>query len=50
MQSAPDRYFKPPYVGTRGWIGVYMDREIDWDDLADLLEEAYNSTVQPKKR
>ena len=50
IQSAPDRFFKPPYVGVRGWIGVYLDRDVDWDDLADLLNEAYKSTIHAKKR
>jgi hypothetical protein len=35
------RFFRPPYVGGRGWIGVYLDREQDWDDVAEIVEEAH---------
>jgi hypothetical protein len=41
VEADPDRYFVPPYVGHRGWIGVRLDGEPDWDDVADLCEEAY---------
>lgn len=37
----------PPYVGGRGWVGVYLDVPQDWRDLADIVEEAYR-TVAPK--
>lgn len=36
-----DRYFRPPYVGSRGWVGVRLDRDPDWDEVADLCETAY---------
>jgi len=50
IQSEPDRYFRPPYVGPRGWIGAYLDVEVDWDELAEMLKEAHKTVVQPKKR
>ena len=28
----PDRFFVPPYVGGRGWLGVRLDVTVDWDD------------------
>ena len=43
--SAPDRFFVPPYVGHRGWIGVYLDVEQDWDEIADLVEDAYRQVA-----
>ena len=46
--SAPARYFRPPYVGHRGWVGVWLDVEVDWDELADLVMDAYR-TVAPKR-
>ncbi len=46
--SDPERFFVPPYVGHNGWIGVRLDVEIDWDDLADLVEESYRMTA-PKR-
>lgn len=44
----PERFFRPPYVGHRGWLGVYLDVPVDWDQVADLVTEAYR-TVAPKK-
>lgn len=44
----PGRFFVPPYVGSKGWIGAYLDVEQDWDELADLIEESYRMTA-PKK-
>ena len=36
-----DRFFRPPYVGGRGWIGVRLDGEIDWAEIAELCADAY---------
>ncbi len=46
--SDPQRFFVPPYVGHNGWIGVRLDVEIDWDEVADLVEESYRMTA-PKR-
>jgi hypothetical protein len=45
VQSEPDRFFRPPYVGGRGWIGVRLDRAIDWDEIAEIFEDAYRSVA-----
>jgi len=37
----PDRFFRPAYVGHRGWIGVRMDRRPDWTEVAELCQDAY---------
>ena len=39
--SAPDQFFQPPYVGGRGWIGVRLDGDIDWAEIAELCQDAY---------
>jgi hypothetical protein len=39
--SDPDRYFRPPYVGHKGWVGVVLDTRPDWRVVASLVEEAY---------
>src|SRR5437870_3206559 len=39
--SDPERFFRPPYVGHRGWLGVYLDVPVDWDEMAEIVEEAY---------
>ena len=46
--SDHERFFVPPYVGHIGWVGVRLDVEIDWDDVADLVEESYRMTA-PKR-
>jgi hypothetical protein len=44
--SDPQRFFRPPFVGHRGWLGVRLDREIEAAELSELLEDAYR-TVAP---
>lgn len=39
--AEPERFFRPPYVGGRGWLGVRLDRGLDWDELAGIAEDAY---------
>lgn len=49
LAAAPDRFFVPPYVGPFGWIGIYLDSaKTDWDELAELLRDAWRMSV-PKK-
>jgi hypothetical protein len=48
VKAQPDHYFVPPYVGFRGWIGVRLDREPNWDDIERVVRDAY-VTVAPKK-
>jgi hypothetical protein len=40
-----DRFFRPPYVGWRGWIGVRLDLGLDWNDVAELCEDAYRAVA-----
>ena len=44
----PERFFIPPYVGHRGWLGVRLDRKPDWDEIGEIIVEAYR-TVAPRK-
>ena len=44
----PERFFVPPYVGHRGWLGVRLDRGLDWDELAGIVEDAYADVAPPK--
>jgi hypothetical protein len=48
VDADPERFFVPPYVGNRGWLGVRLDRGVDWDQIADLVEDAYRM-VAPKR-
>ena len=47
VEADPGRFFRPPYVGHRGWLGVRLDREVDWDEIAGIVEEAW-ATVAPE--
>ncbi len=40
------RFFRPPYVGGRGWIGVRLDGRVDWGDVEILCEEGYRCVAQ----
>ena len=40
-RRAPEHYFRPPYVGHRGWLGVRLDRDLTWDEIAGAIEDAY---------
>jgi hypothetical protein len=48
VDADPDRFFRPPYVGGRGWIGVYVDVPVDRDELESLLLDAYR-LIAPKR-
>ncbi len=48
VATEPDRFFRPPYVGGRGWLGVRLDGPLDDDELRGLCEDAYR-TVAPKR-
>lgn len=41
VEDDPARYFRPPYVGVRGWLGVYLDVPVDWDEVGRFVEDAY---------
>jgi hypothetical protein len=45
VESSPEHYFRPPYVGHRGWIGVRLDRGLDWEDVAGVIEDAYETVA-----
>lgn len=47
--TSPDRFFVPPYVGGRGWLGVRLDVPVDWAEIAELVLDAYR-VVAPAKR
>jgi len=47
VRTEPERFFVPPYVGHRGWIGLRLDVDPDWDEVAGILDDAYR-LVAPK--
>jgi hypothetical protein len=48
VDTDPRQYFVPAYVGHRGWVGVRLDLDPDWDAVADIIEEAYRA-VAPRR-
>src|SRR3954447_10747734 len=48
IESEPDRFFRPPYVGGRGWLGVRLDGDVDWDEIEEICREAYR-VIAPKR-
>jgi hypothetical protein len=47
VEAEPNRFYRPPYVGVRGWLGVRLDIDPDWEELEGIIEEAYRH-VAPK--
>jgi len=49
IDSDPDRFYMPSYVGPRGWVALRIDRgKIDWDEVGELVTDAYCLTA-PKR-
>ena len=44
----PERFFVPPYVGHKGWVGVRLDHEPDWDEVAAIVRRSYR-LIAPKR-
>lgn len=44
----PERFFVPPYVGPKGWVGVRLDNKPDWDEVAVLVKRSYR-LIAPKR-
>ena len=45
IAADPERFFRPPYVGHRGWLGVRLDRNPDWAEIAELCQDAYRAVA-----
>jgi hypothetical protein len=41
--SESGRFFRPPYVGGRGWIGVRLDGQVDFAEITELCQDAYRA-------
>ncbi len=49
VDSNPDHYFLPPYVAHLGWIGVRLDRNAPWTEIAAVLEAAHQTRYKPPR-
>lgn len=48
LHRDPQRYFRPPYVGPSGWVGVYLDRRPNWAQVAERLAHAHQLAATRK--
>ena len=49
VAAEPHRYFRPPYVGTRGWVGVWVDvPDVDWDRVEEIVEDAWRCVASKR--
>jgi len=48
VAADPERFFRPPYVGGRGWVGMRLDGQVDWHEVEAICEDAYR-TIAPKR-
>ena len=42
LQQQPNRFFKPPYVGPSGWVGIYLDKRPNWKLVAEIIEDGHS--------
>jgi len=48
VTAAPERFFRPPYIGRKGWIGFWLDNAPSWDEVVGLIGRNYSMTA-PKQ-
>ncbi len=48
IESDPKRFWRPPYVGHRGWVAIVLDTKPDWDVVAGLVEQAFRFVATAK--
>lgn len=50
IETSPEIYFIPPYVGHLGWVGLRLDRHAEWADITGAIGEAYLNKAPKKLR
>jgi hypothetical protein len=45
VAADPERFFRPPYVGGRGWLGVRLDVAVDWAEIGEIVTDAYRAVA-----
>ena len=50
IEQAPERFFVPPYVGVNGWVGVRLDVDVDWKEVAGVVNQAYRMASEKPAR
>jgi predicted DNA-binding protein (MmcQ/YjbR family) len=50
INSDPKTFFKPPYMGHKGWVGVRLDTKPDWEEVSGILRDGYQMSLPQKSR
>jgi hypothetical protein len=50
IDADPERFFRPPYVGPSGWVGVVLDTKPNWSMVEQMVREAYLHVATAKLR
>ena len=50
IDAEPERFFRPPYVGGKGWIAIILDTKPDWNMVASLIATAHGLIASGKPR
>ncbi len=48
VSNAPESFFVPMYLGGKGWVGIWLDNNPDWKEIAILIRDSYK-LIAPKK-
>lgn len=48
LHQDPKRFFKPPYVGPSGWVGIYLDKRPNWKIVAEILQDGHALLLKKK--
>lgn len=49
IAADPNRFFVPPYVGSKGWVGIYMDGRLDWTMVEALVEKSFRNVAKVRE-
>lgn len=50
VESDPARYFVPPYMGPKGWVGVRLEDGVVWQDVERILVAGHRLSLSPALR
>lgn len=43
-------YVRAPYIGQHGWVTLWSDAKVDWDEVAELIADAYQAAAPKRLR
>ncbi len=50
IEAYPEHIYKPPYVGSSGWIGIRLNTGFEWKMIAALLDQAHAMAMEKQRR